>query len=283
MTRQKPPKSEGKLTGFPYSHLWEEFGAIWESLDERREIEGKYEALLAECEARDGTDLSAPSLVKIASIVDEFDPDAGKRDELIGSLYRIAAAYWIPQLKRKLGRGAAATQKQLNQISRQAAKLADLLHQPDYDVEVLLDYVRLKAVDPAAKRLLNFRALIEELQSLSASARVCAEEVPRMPRGTSTSILQVRLMEASTAAIGEAFHTNEIEVKQADSAGRRPRPGSKSAELLFAYLSLVEPAMTDTTKVRLFLGYSRAWISVTRKEIEADIPPRKWRHRQPRI
>lgn len=280
MAKQKPPESNGLITGFPYGNLWEEFDATRQTLGEREGVVGSYEKLLAECRSK-GRDVPAsPCRSDIADLVDEAGADPARRDELIEKLYRIAAAYLIPSLKIELGRGAAGTQKRLEQIASRASKLAELLAEPDYDLEVLLDYVRLGSVNNNAGRLFNFRQLIKELNELSESARLSAQEVPRMPRGSTFDILQARLMEAATAAIGDAFRHIEIEVKQSDSEGRNPRPASVTGELLFRYLDLVDPKMTDRTKVRLFLEFSRAWVSVSLDDVENDRPPKNFLRRQ---
>lgn len=279
MAKQKSPESNGQITGFPYASLWEEFGAIWQALGEREGVEGSYEKLLAECRSK-GRDVPT-SLCRggIADLVDGAGADPARHDELIDKLYRIAAAYLIPSLKIELGRGAAGTQERLEQISRGASKLADLLAEADYDLEVLLDYVRLGSVKDNEGRLFNFRQLIKELNELSESARLSAQEVPRMPRGSTFNILQARLMEAATAAIGDAFRHIEIEVRQSDSEGRNPRPASATGELLFRYLDLVDPKMTDRTKVRLFLEFSRSWVSVSLDDVENDRPPKNYLRR----
>ncbi|WP_423140816.1 hypothetical protein ACOYW6_08060 [Parablastomonas sp. CN1-191] len=279
MAEQKPPKSEGEITGFPYATLWEEFGAIWQTLGAREGVEGSYEKLLAECGSK-GRDLPAgPSRHDIADLVEHTPAAPAKRDELIDKLYRIAAAYLIPTLKIQLGRGAADTQTRLNQISTSASKLAALLAEPEYDLEVLLDFVRLGSVNAEAGRLFNFRDLIAELEELSESARVSAREVPRMSRGSTTDLLRIRLMEAATAAIGDAFPGIEIEVKQSDTERRNPRPASVTGELLFRYLGLVDPKMRDRAKVRLFLEFSRSWVSVSPADIDRDLPSKEYLRR----
>lgn len=277
MARKLPPDSKGKHTGFPYAIFWEEFGEIWESLDNRPEVEGTYESLAAQLNSRGLNDRAYPNFDAVRSAVKPLGLECGAAEGLSSRLYRIAAAYLVPQLKIALGQGAAESARRVKRLARQANDLVSTLGETSMDLEVLLGIIR-SQIDPSATPLFDFKSLVRELEALSASAVACADEIPRMPRGTSVSVLEARLMEAATQAIGEVSNI-ELEVRQADSAGRNPRPGSSSAEVLFRYLDLVEPTMTDTTKVRLFRKFSRAWISVSRKEVEADIPPRKWRSR----
>ena len=73
-------------------------------------------------------------------------------EALVERLYCVAAAYLMPKLEYELGRSAAETRKRLKQISQTATGLAELLIQPDFELEVPLDFVCLAAVNqtPAA-------------------------------------------------------------------------------------------------------------------------------------
>jgi hypothetical protein len=191
-------------------------------------------------------------------------------------LYRIAAAYRIPQLKKELGLGAGASKKELARLSGAAAKLVERLESTSLELEVILGLLR-GHVDPEAEKpLFNFKNLVKEIGSLAAVARMMADEIPQMPRGTSANILQARLMEAATRAIGEAS-ADFIEVLQSDKAGRNPRPKSTSARVLFAYLGLVDPSMTRTTMARLFFDHNRGPRFVSLEELKT-LPPKRWRH-----
>ena len=273
MSAQLPPPPEGPTSGFPYSILWEEFAQIWERLDEARDVEGAYETLIAEAEPRKLGLRKEPSRDAIRDMITPLQLPAVAADELEAKLYRIAAAYRIPQLTKALGLGAAASKKHLARIAAASAALADLLENTPLTHEVVLGLLR-KHVDPTQKLLFNFKAIVKETGDLARTAKVMADEIPLMPRGTSANILRARLMEATTRTIGEAA-TDFLEVLQADTAGRKPRPKSTSAHVLFAYLDLVDPGMTDAAKVRLFAGHNCGPQFVSWKELEA-LPPRRW-------
>lgn len=274
MAQQKPPKSEGLLSGFPYSTLWEEFAEIWHSLGDRAETVGTYEILLGQRDAMTRLGATYPTAAAIMDLVQRLDLAPAKAKALSDRLYRIAAAFCLPRLRKELGIDPIAVRKRLTTLSRTAGEAAAQLQHVSVDQEIVLGLIRGLVVDRKATPLFDFKVLVRELRDLSASAQVCASEIPRMGRGTSISVMRARLMEAATAAIGEASSI-EIEVRQADSAGRNPRAGSKSAEFLFKYLNLVDPGMTEATKVRLFLEFNRAWRSLTSQEMRAEASPRR--------
>ena len=280
MTGQKPPDSKGRLSGFPYSILWEEFGPISIEMGTEAEVVGRAEALFAELSANQRTGLRYPTLAKVTEIVESFGPELGVADvvALSDRLYAIAAAYTLPKLQRAAGQDVSAVGKRLRHVARAADHLSELLGGIDVKLEIVLGLIRARVVDQSTTPNFQLEKLKEELVDLAASAQVCATELPRMPRGKSVNVLHARLMEAATKAIGEASRI-EVEVKQADTAGRNPRPGSTTGALLFRYLDLVEPGMTDIAKERLFAKFGRSWASVTRREIEEDRFPRKWRRR----
>jgi hypothetical protein len=276
MSSQLPPPPEGRISGFPYSILWEEFAQIWEELDRRRDPEEQYEALIAKAAPLELCLTREPSRLAIQEIIQPLElPDAAA-EHLAAELYRIAAAYRIPQLKKALGLGATATKSHLAKVAAAAAKLAGLLESTPLEQEVVIGLLR-KHVDPKSQKpLFNFKELINETSKLASAATMIVDEIPQMPRGTSANILKARLMEAVTRAIGESA-AEYLEVLQADAAGRNPRPKSRSAHVLFAYLKLVEPALTNTAIVRLFAGHNCGPKLVTIEEIE-DLPPKSWPH-----
>ena len=273
MSSQLPPPPKGRTSGFPYSILWEEFAHIWESLEKAEHLEGAYESLLAEAKRRKLGLPRKPSRAAIKKAIRPLKLSTAAANELGARLYRIAAAYRIPQLKKSLGLGAAASKKELAKVAAASARLAALLENTPLTHEVILGLLRVR-VDPGEKPLFNFKALVKETDDLARAAKLMADEIPKMPRGTSANILQARLMEAATRAIGEAA-ADFLEVLQADTAGRNPRPKSTSAGVLFAYLDLVDPGITDATKVRLFAGHNCGPKFVSREELEA-LPPRRW-------
>ena len=273
MSSQLPPPPKGRTSGFPYSILWEEFAQIWEPLEKAGELEGAYEALLAEAKARNLGLPREPSREAVRDTIRPLQLSTAAADELEARLYRIAAAYRIPRLKKALGLGAAASKKHLAKIAVASAELAELLKNTPLTHEVVLGLLRVR-LDPAQKPLFNFKALVKEAGDLARTAKLMADEIPLMSRGTSANILQARLMEAATRAIGEAA-ADFLEVLQADTAGRNPRPKSTSAGVLFAYLDLVDPGMTDATKVRLFAGHNCGPKFVSWEELEA-LPRKRW-------
>lgn len=273
MPLQLPPRPEGRTSGFPYAILWEEFAQIWEALDERGDPERKYEALLTNAQEHDVCLAKEPSRDAIRDTLKPLDLPPAAVDELAAKLYRIAAAYRIPRLKKALGLGPVETKAHLRQLAKTAAKLANLLERTSLEQEVVLGLLRAHIDPKAASPLFNFEAIVEEARCLAAVATMMAEETPQMPRGTSANILQARLMEAATRAIGK-FASDFLEVLQADTAGRNPRPKSTSAKVLFAYLNLVEPAMSDTTKVRLFTDHNCGPRFVSLEELKGPSPTR---------
>lgn len=274
MPSQLPPRPEGHTTGFPYSILWEEFAQIWERLEERSGLEEAYEALLAKAVPLKLCLTTEPSRAAIKQTIQPLKLSSPAADELEARLYRIAAAYRIPHLKIELGIGAAASKAHLAKLSAAAARFAKLLASTPVEQEVVLGLVR-GHVDPDAERPpFNFKDLLREASNLSGAATMMAEEIPQLPRGTSVDVLQARLMEAATRAIGLSA-ADELKVLQADGAGRNPRPKSTSARVLFAYLNLVDPGMTDTAKVRLFAGHNYGPKSVSIEELKAH-PPKSW-------
>lgn len=274
MPSQLPPRPEGRTSGFPYSILWEEFAQIWEELDRRRDAEGTYETLLAKAVPLKLCLSSEPSRAAIKDAIKPLELAPAAAEELGAKLYRVAAAYRIPQLKKALGLGAGASKTHLAKLAAAAGKLADLLEGTPLEQEVLLGLLR-SHVDPdAEKPLFNFKELMRETSNLAAAATMIADEIPQMPRGTTANILQACLMEAATRAIGKSAE-GYLEVLQADTAGRNPRPKSTSARVLFAYLNLVDPSMTKTTMVRLFAGHNYGPELVTMEEI-MGLPPKQW-------
>lgn len=274
MSLQLPPRPEGRESGFPYSILWEEFAQIWEALDKQRDPEREYEALLARALPLEVCLATEPSPSAIAEALNPLELAPAAVEELTAKLYRIAAAYRIPLLKKALGLGAAETKAHLQQVAKAAAKFAKLLERTSLEQEVVLGLLR-RHVDREAEMLLfSFKNIIKEARDLAAAAAMMADEAPQMPRGTSANILQARLMEAATRAIGESS-ADFLEVRQADTAGRNPRAKSRSAKVLFAYLDLVEPSMSDTTKVRLFAGHNCGSQSVSMEELKG-LPPTRW-------
>lgn len=274
MPSQLPPPPEGLTSGFPYSILWEEFAHIWDELDQRRDPEEAYEALLAKAVPLKLSLSREPSRAAIQDIIQPLELAPAAAEELGAKLYRIAAAYRIPRLKNALGLGAAATKIQLAKLAAAADGLANRLEGTPLEQEVILGLLR-SHVDPdSEKPLFNFSELIRETRKLAAAATMMADEIPQMPRGTTANILQARLMEAATRAIGYSAE-GYLEVLQADTAGRNPRPKNTSARVLFAYLNLVDPSMTKTTIVRLFAGLSYGPEFVTWEQIMA-LPPKRW-------
>lgn len=279
MAKQKPPKPAGKISGFPYSILWEEFGEIWDNLEPKNDTVSRYEALITWRVEQGQVGRPFPSRDDISRIVSVLELKAPVSEELVERLYGIAAAYCLPRIKAKLGLGARATAKRLSKVSRLASQLVEVLVDTDTEIEIIMELVRCTVVDPGEKPQFNLLNLTQELRSLASSSRVCASEIPNLPRGKSINVMQARLMQAATRVIGEASKI-ELEVKQFDGVGPCPRPGSASSEVLFKFLDLVDPAMTDATKVRLFRAYSKTWYSVTLEEIARDEFPRKLRARQ---
>lgn len=282
MARQKPPKPNGRITGFPYDGLWEEMRSVRETLGTRTEDLARYEKLLAEREERGFGGRAFPALNTVRQIVSELALDDAEASDLSERLYRIAAAFCLPALKRELKRDNTSVSRRLKQLGAAAAKLAAKIDTFDRHEEVYLDLNRFSLVPQAEGKLFDLRKLASELRDLSSSSVRFADDMPRMPRGTSVKILQARLMLCTTAAINEVCE-DELLVKQADSAGRNPRPGSKSAEALFRYLELVDPRMTDATKVRLFAEFNCPRFAATLEDIENDRPPLKWLKRQQAI
>lgn len=275
MPAQLPPLPEGRTSGFPYSLLWEEFAQIWEDLGDRPGQEEAYESLLTKAAECDISLDEEPSASAIRAAVQPLELSTQAEEELVGKLYRLAAAYRIPRLKKALGQDAAATKSHLNELASAAAKFADLLDDTPLDQEVLLGLLR-SHVDPAAEMpLFHLKAMAREAQTLAATAEMMAKEIPQMPRGATTDILKARLMEAATRLIGSSA-SDYLEYRQADSAGRNPRPTSNSARVLFAYLKLVDPSLTNTTIVRLLKGHDYGLKRVTRRELEG--PPKAWPH-----
>ena len=274
MSSQLPPRPEGRTSGFPYSILWEEFAQIWEELDRRRDPEGIYEALLAKAVPLELGRSREPSRKAIKDTIKPLKLAPAAAEDLEAKLYRIAAAYRIPQLKKALGLGAGASKTHLAKLAAAARKLASLLEGTPLEQEVILGLLR-SHVDPDAKKpLFNFKELMRETSKLAAAATMIADEIPQMPRGTTANILQARLMEAASRAIGESAE-GYLEVLQADTAGRNPRPKSTSARVLFAYLNLVDPSMTKATMVRLFAGHNYGPELVTMEQI-MGLPPKRW-------
>lgn len=274
MPLQLPPRPEGRESGFPYSILWEEFAQIWEALDKRRDPEREYEALLARAVPLEVCLANEPSPAAIGDTLKPLELSPAAVQELTTKLYWIAAAYRIPQLKKALGFGAAETKAHLKQVAKAAAKFANLLERTSLEQEVVLGLLRRHVDREAEMPLFSFKNIVKEARDLAAAATMMADEAPQLPRGTSANILQARLMEAATRAIGTSA-ADPLEVRQADTVGRNPRAKSTSAKVLFAYLDLVEPSMSDTTKVRLFADHNCGpqWVSMAELK---RLPPTRW-------
>lgn len=274
MSSQLPPRPEGRTSGFPFSILWEEYAQIWDALDQRSNAESEYEALLTKAAPLDLCLANEPTRGVISDALKPLELSPSAAQGLAEKLYRIAAAYRIPQLKKALGLGAVETKTHFKQVAKAAAKLANLLEGTSLEQEVVLGLLR-RHVDPEAKMpLFSFKTIVKEARDLEAAATMLADEAPQMLRGTSANILQARLMEAATRAIGNST-ADTLKVLQADTAGRNPRPKSTSARVLFDYLDLVEPSMSDTTKVRLFIDHNCGprWVSMD--DLKGP-PPKRW-------
>lgn len=274
MPSQLPPAPRGRTSGFPYAILWEEFAEIWERLDDRRDLEGTYETLLASAAARGlGVDRE-PGREAIKEIIRPLNLPPDSAAELEAKLYRIAAAYRIPQLKIEIGLGASATKSHLTKLATAAARFTKLLENTPVEQQFVLALLR-KQVDPTTDKLLfNFEVLVKEVTNLTDAASAMAKEVPQMPRGKSVSVIRARLMDAATRAIGNSAD-DCLEVLQADSERRNPRPKSTSAKVLFAFLSLVDPKMTNAEKVRLFAGHNHGPKFVSIEEMKGP-GPKRW-------
>jgi hypothetical protein len=276
MSSQLPPRPEGRNSGFPYSILWEEFAQICEELGQQGNPEKLYEALLPKAAPLAVAFDREPSRMAIRETIQPLELSEAAAEQLTRELYRIAAAYRIPQLKKALGLGASATKSHLTKMAAAAAKLSNLLENTPLEQEVVLGLLR-GHIDPDIKvPLFDFKDLVNEISKLAAAATLMADEIPQMPRGTSANILQARLIEAATQVIGESA-ADYLEVLQANTEGRNPRPKSTSARVLFAYLKLVEPAFTNATIVRLFSGHNYGPKEITMKQLES-LPPESWPH-----
>lgn len=288
MSQQKPPESRGKVSGFPYSILWEEFGTILDALDEKPDAVGRAEALFATLSPVEQKGLRFPTAAMVDELVRSFGAELGARDPKALSLrlYAIAATHFLPKIKAAAGQDIKTSRARLQRIAKTAGQLSRLLGETNTQLSVALSFIRKAMISETAAPLFDFESLRLELDDLARSAKACVSELPRLPRGRTVNVHHARLMEAVTAAIGDAS-TVEIELKQSNTEGRNPRPDSVSARLLFDYLSLVEPAMTDAEKERLFAKFSRAGATVTLREMEERGPdgnkdyrmPRKWRRR----
>jgi hypothetical protein len=126
VTKQKPPNSTGKLTGFPYKDLWEEFGEPGERLYthglERELIDRSFKR------ARElgATDLSLTK-DEVSDIIAPLKLSAKARKLLAGQLYYLAGHYYSPRFHELFGDAPADVHKLTRRVASTARKLDKLM------------------------------------------------------------------------------------------------------------------------------------------------------------
>ncbi len=247
----------GDVSRFPYSVLWQEFGELWEGLGRTDASAAKFEKLLADCAAAGQVMPVAVTAAAISDLLTPLKLAPAEHQQLVDTLYGLAAEYLIPKVRQALRQSPAQVERRLNQLARKATVFADALEGIDIDIEVVLGLLRSTVENSATSKppIFHFRQLVTEARTLANAAALMSDELPRHAQGTSVDLLATRWVQASLRAI-EFSGRLRIEILQADGAGRNPRPKGGPAEVLFDYLRLVEPGMPDATKVRLILEFT---------------------------
>lgn len=259
MPKKKTPYSVGSQSRFPYYFLWEEFAELWEGFGKTGLTEAKFEQLLADCAAAGHPMPERVSQTAIHDVLGPLELAPAEQQQLADTLYRFAAEYLMPRVRKALRKTPRQVEKRLSQLVRKATIFADALEETDLNVQVVLRMLRRKIENPANPEPTRsfFEQLVAETRDLAKAAAIMADEMPKRPQGTSVDLLAKRWVRAACRTIETVTH-ERIKVLQADGAGRNPRPKGTPAKVLFDYLQLVDPGTPDATKVRLILEWQES-------------------------
>ena len=137
-----------------------------------------------------------------------------------------------------------------------AQALADI----DLTAEIWLGLLRSGVNRPKdSQPVFHFNKMKDELTDLAKSADRFVKDMPKWARGTSENVLRTRWAEVSYRII-ETSTWHPIEVRQSDSAGRNPRPDGPWAKALFDYMTLVDPKMSNSAKVKAVLHAKKPFV-----------------------
>ena len=254
MSKQKPPNSVGKKSGFPYEIFWEEFAPDWLSMDAKTHDRAEFKALKAK-ESSFGGELAAKvDFCRIYWLLGPLALTTRAQRELAIELYDLAIAYLLPALRDAHGVGPRQLGPKLRSLRLKARTMRLALDNIDLNEEVMLGLLRSVLDNPNDSHpVFHFRKLKGELSDLERAAELLEGEIPKWKRGTSVKVLRTRWVEAAHHRIYMRTF-DVIEVRQADTFGRNPRPHGVTAEVLFDYLALVDGKMTNAAKVKEVLN-----------------------------
>lgn len=256
MERQKPPKSVGHISGFPYDSSWEEFvgpGGLFHLDGLSREIIDRN----FERAAGLGATYLCFRKLEFEAILAPLQLGPGDTEQLVDTLYYLAGHYRAPQFRKLFKDSPPAVRERMSQISKASTKLASLLSQNSWSVERYLRGVRLKL---APERLgnedltLELKELRNQIADLGRAAETIAQEMPLLPQGTSVDVLLGRWLRQSAAAIENAAH-RPIVTKESDSTGAEFRFEGVVGEVFRSYCVRVNKGLFPKTMVRAVREY----------------------------
>lgn len=256
MAKQKPPKSAGKLTGFPYSDLWEEFGEPWERLH----IDGLSRELIRrafERARKSGRKDLYLTKSELQRILKPLPLSAEARARLADKLYHLAGHYYSPRFHKMDGDTPAEVKELLSRIARLAEALDDRMARVTDAVWRNVGGARWAlGKRRRASPDLDWSVLRNQIGDLASSTKTIADEFPQFGRGTTEKVLLGRWLRQSAEAIELATGTS-IKSKVSDSAGRNYRFEGIEGEVLERYCRRVDKGLTAKTIVQAVRAYQR--------------------------
>ena len=254
--RQKPPSSTGKLTGFPYKDLWEEFGEPGERLYahglERELIDRSFKR------ARElgATDLRL-TVDEVSDVIAPLGLSAPVQRQLAEQLYYLAGHYYSPRFHALFGDAPADVRSLTRRVASTAKKLDKLMSELTPAVQRYLGGARWKlGKQRRSSPKLQWSVLQDQIVDLSNSAMTVANEFPRFGRGNTVKVLQGRWLRQSAEAVEEATG-RPIETRVSDSAGPNYRFQGVEGTSFQAYCNAVDKHLAPKTLVQAVRAYQK--------------------------
>jgi len=254
--RQKPPDHVGKLTGFPYGDLWEEYGEPWERLWDHG-----YDRDLIDRSFKMARKLGATDLHLTKAQIRRTIAPLGLRPSahkmLAEKLFYLAGHYYSPRFHKFLGDAPSDVRRLLRQATSTATKLEALMSKVTPAVWRQVGAARLNMhSDRRGRSDVQWPNLQNEIADLARSAGTIADEFPRAGRGTSEKVLLGRWLRQSTEAIERATG-RKIQTKVSDSAGPNFRFVGDDGLVFQSYCSTVDKSIATKTLVQAVRSYQR--------------------------
>ena len=254
--RQKPPNHVGKLTGFPYGDLWEEYGEPWERLWDHgydRDLIDRYFRMARRLGQTDLSLTKAQIRRTIAPL--RLRPSAHKK--LTEKLYYLAGHYYSPRFHKLAGDAPSDVRRMLKRVASTATKLENLMSKVTHAAWRQVGAARLNMHSERRGRPdISWPDLQDQIADLASSAQTIADEFPRAGRGTTEKVLLGRWLRQSAEALEEATGRT-IQTKVSDSAGPNFRFEGADGAVFQSYCSIVDESIATKTLVQAVRSYER--------------------------